>query len=174
MYFYIFLFYPYFYHFLFWFLVSKTEKNTLDKYIDNSSQSIDTLLTNINNYGKISKEEWQKIRNYAELQNKKFQYPNYDYTKFNYKLLFANISLVVIIFFIFILLVFVIKFGLKINFNLKHIIGENLLIFFFVGIIEVSFFFFIVSTYHSVMPDQFGLTIIDSIKKRINSSGHFI
>ena len=76
--------------FLFWFLVSKTEKNTLDKYIDNSSQSIDTLLTNINDYGKISKEEWKKIRNYAELQNKKFQYPNYDYTRFNYKLLFAN------------------------------------------------------------------------------------
>lgn len=74
--------------------------------------------------------------------------------------IFANIALFVFIFG----LVYIIKKSCNQCVSLTHILIENIIIFFFIGIVEFSFFKFVATKYAPILPSTVSTTTIEYVK----------
>jgi hypothetical protein len=91
----------------------------------------------------------------------------------NKKLLIISIISICVILFIFIgMLIYtkIKKNELDGNINIKHIIIENVIIFIFVGIIELLFFQFIINKYIPIGQEFVVTEIVNKLKSKINNN----
>ncbi len=151
--------------------ISKLEKENLDNITsDMITKNTKNLLDNINLYSKEYKYnvDWKAINNKANellaVQDKTQQNINNN----NDLLLRNSIITIIVLFFIITIVILYIKFVLKININISHILIMNLIIFSLTGLIEFLFFTFVASKYIPVTPDTVSNTVLDRIKYNIN------
>jgi len=131
-------------------------------YIDNWDKKLSTDKKGNINWEKIKKAS---IDLQTKSQNKIPSIVN------NNKKLIRN-SIIIIITFFLVLLFITLYFTLykKYDIHLRSIFTENIIIFFFVAIIEFLFFAFIISKYIPIQPDFVATSLIDRIKYHVNKT----
>lgn len=153
--------------------ISKLEKDNLDNItsdiINNNTKKI---LDSINTYSKQYNYDvdWNKINDKAkeilELQDK----TQTDIETNNNNLLRNSIITIVVLFFIITGVILYIKYVMKLNINISHILIMNFVIFSITGIIEFLFFNFVASKYIPVTPDTISNTALERLKYNINEN----
>jgi Ca2+/Na+ antiporter len=153
--------------------ISKLEKDNLDKLTsDMITNNTKNILDNIQKYSKEYKYNvnWKDINDKANdiLSIKDKTQINIDNN--NKTLLTTSIIVIVVLFFVITAIVLYIKYVLKININITHILTMNAIIFGLTGLVEFLFFTFVASKYIPVTPDTVSNTILDRIKYTINEN----
>lgn len=151
--------------------ISKLEKLNLDNITTgiintNTNQALD----NLNKYSKQYKYniDWKAINDKATQLLSVTDKTQKDIENNNNILLRNSIIVICILFLIITGIILYLKYVLRININVSHILIMNLVIFSLTGLIEFLFFTFVASKYIPVTPDTISNTILDRIKYNIN------
>ena len=152
--------------------ISKLEKQTLDDTVSNTVGNNTT--TFLNNLDQISKKydvniNWDKINNIADklIQNSKGEVP--EIKKNNDRLFRGSMIAIGTCFILFIVLVLFLKYYLKYDIHIGHILLMNIIIFSITGLIEYLFFVNVASKYIPITPDVISNTMLERIKYNINN-----
>jgi hypothetical protein len=157
--------------------ISKLEKQNLDNVTNNviieKSDSIlnaaDDWQNNLNNWNKNFniKIDWKTVDCIA---NRLIEESNGESPKIkenNDNLFKGSIIAICVAFFLFIGLVLFLKYYMKYDIHVKHILIMNLIIFSLTGLIEFLFFQNVASKYIPVTPDFTSNTVLERIKTNI-------
>jgi hypothetical protein len=151
---------------LFIFIISKlTTKLINNEIIDMVNDNLSDSYSNLN---ETQKQNTNNVLNIIPLDLLKRYYSKPDKIKeTNNNLLFKKILTLLIILILVLFIVIGITKLLCHNLPLKHILIENIVIFTGIGIVEFSFFYFIIFKYIPTKPSFIASYIIDYIKKKI-------
>lgn len=141
---------------LFWTLIKNVEETSIKKELD---KTIDNVFSKININPKYFQEPSKKILDNF-YQNESIIYKNN-----NEKLLFFNVIIIVILIISLIVNILIKYFNCNQTLQLGEILGENIIILIFVGIIEFLFFKFIASKYVPVLPSDLPDAFSKSVEK---------
>lgn len=158
---------------LFFVIIVSKEKESINNAMNNViNKQIPKLLDGINDINKkynIGTIDWTKLNILAENVYNNSQGDSQETIDNNNRLKWVSIIIIITLTVILLGLFLYYKFILKFNITIKRIIGENIVIFIFIGIIEYVFFMSIASKYIPTTNELVSNTIFDSIKKRIQS-----
>ncbi len=153
--------------------ISKLEKNNLDNLTsDIINKNTKNILDNVNVYSKNYryKVDWKGINDKANSLLSLKDKTQEDINNNNNLLLRNSIIIIVVLCFVITAIILYLKYILKININITHILIMNLIIFSLTGLIEFLFFTFVASKYVPVTPDKISNTVLDRIKYNINEN----
>lgn len=153
---------------LFFTYITKVEKENIDTNLSIiTNEKVDYILSeidNLNNKNNIGTINWSNINSISKNIEESSKGEDKVVTKNNNKIKLIGIMISLCLFtilFIFLLYFFFVK---NYNINFFKIIGENLVLFIFVGIIEILFFTYIVSKYIPIEPNVLTNTLLERIK----------
>ena len=152
---------------LFLFFISKIEKRTLNDQIQsNLNKGIDTSINNMNEYEKTA---IQHSFDNPVIDSLKLQYskPQKEATMYNKWLIRTIIMTNVVLCIIVILSIVLLSLQCNQCINLKSIVIENGITFFFVGIIEYLFFTHVALKYIPSPPSLLVNTFFESVKNNL-------
>ena len=149
--------------------ISHLEQKTVNDELTNAINSqVDNVLNNIEKYvPSVINIDCKTLDDIAIKMQKDAAGEAPDVKRNHRKLLIIGICIIVGLFVLFCSLY--VYFGVHkgMNINWKRIVGENLIVFGFVGIIEYLFFTKIAMKYIPVTPDLLSKTILDRVKYRL-------
>ena len=152
--------------------VSKLEKQTLDDTISNSvADNTDTLLTDINQLSQKYniKINWDVINKIAATLIKNSQGEVPQIRENNDRLYKGSMIAIIVGFILFMSTIIFLKYYMKYDIHIGHILLMNLIIFSITGLIEYFFFTKVASKYVPVMPNEISDTMLERIKHNIDN-----
>ena len=152
--------------------VSKLEKQTLDDTISNSvTDNTNTLLTDINQLSQKYniKINWDVINKIAATLIKNSQGEVPQIRENNDRLYKGSMIAIIVGFILFISTTIFLKYYMKYDVHIEHILLMNLIIFSITGLIEYFFFTKVASKYVPVMPNEISDTMLERIKRNIDN-----
>lgn len=144
---------------LFWVIIKNVEEKSLNNELN---KTIDTVFSKININPKYFTES-QK-----ELLDNFYNTKSITYTNNNEKLLFFNMIIIGVLISCLIGNILIKYFNCNQTLNITEILSENIIILFFVGIIEFLFFKFIASNYVPVLPSDLPQAFGNSLEKNLS------
>lgn len=153
---------------VFFFLyISKLTKSHVEHELDELITSkVNQLLTNLSNEDAGNYIDWRLVSNLTETLKARYSHELPELKRHNetlhkgvvcFLVIYATIALILTTYFYY----------KGFHLGLKFIFVENLIIFFFVGVIEFVFFAEIASKYIPVTPDTATDTVISRVKERL-------
>ena len=152
--------------------VSKLEKQTLDDTISNSvTDNTNTLLTDINQLSQKYniKINWDVINKIAATLIKNSQGEVPQIRENNDRLYKGSMIAIIVGFILFMSTIIFLKYYMKYDIHIGHILLMNLIIFSITGLIEYFFFTKVASKYVPVMPNEISDTMLERIKRNIDN-----
>jgi uncharacterized protein involved in cysteine biosynthesis len=157
---------------LFWLIIRKLETNSLtDEVSNNISQYFDNLKNNLSETDKKNAKNIIGDNNkILDILKDIYSKPSQNNIINNNWLLYSNILYILLILGILLCIVLTIRLVCNYNtFPFWHIVKENMIIFLFVGLIEVFFFFNIALKYIPTKPSLLINSIINSFKGKFKN-----
>lgn len=144
-------------------LISKVTADAVNHEIsDLATDSIDTF------YNKLSPENKDNVK--LVLKNLQLERVSKVYSeedkvrKYNNENVFRSIRMTIVLFIIILLIIIVVSKLLCHNIPMKHLLIENIVIFLFVGVVEFSFFKYIILKYIPVEPSFITTYMLEKLK----------
>jgi uncharacterized protein involved in cysteine biosynthesis len=157
---------------LFWFVITKLEKDNITTEVnDNISDYFDNLKENLNEKDKNEiKNIIKNSNNVLEDLKKLYVKPSENNETTNRWVLYSNLLYILLILGILLTIVLTIRLVCKCNdFPFLHILKENIIIFTFVGMIEVFFFLNIALKFIPTKPSLIINSVLNSLKEKFNN-----
>jgi uncharacterized protein involved in cysteine biosynthesis len=157
---------------LFWFVITKLEKDNITKEVNNNiSDYFDNLKENLNEKDKNDiKNIIKNSNNVLEDLKKLYVKPSENNETTNRWVLYSNLLYILLILGILLTIVLTIRLVCKSNdFPFWHILKENIIIFTFVGMIEVFFFLNIALKFIPTKPSLIINSVLNSLKEKFNN-----
>ena len=154
----------------FFLIISKKEKQSIDRVFDNIiNEKVGSLFDNVDNIDKQTNSftiDWSQVNKVAGKISQKSQGEDPELIENNKKLRNMSIVMVGTLVVILVLLYLYYIFVKKYKINLGHILAENAVIFLFIGAIEYMFFMNIAAKYVPETPEDISNSLLDKIKER--------
>lgn len=156
----------------FFIYISKVErKNITDNLTNLINNQTRKTLSEIDKWDKKipgANIDWKKVNKIAQDMIDQHQGTEKSIITHNRKVFWVSIGVLVALFLCLVGIVLYYKYYKHYYINLQGILGENLIIFALIGVIEILFFIFIARKYIPITPDVAGVTVIKAVKRNIN------
>ena len=155
--------------FFFAFISKVSKKSIKDAFGDIINKQVGNVLTKIDDLdqklsSKLPTINWKNVNDIAVKIEENAQGDLPEIKKNNSRLLLIGIAIIVTLFLLVCGLFAYFKLYKKYDISIWHIIGENIVIFIFIGLVEFLFFTKIATKYIPVTPDFVAISILERVK----------